>query len=34
MPIHFFKSVGQGFEGPGQMIKEGDDQCIKQINET
>jgi len=34
MPIHFFRSVGQGFEGPGQMFKEVDDQCKKKIDET
>jgi len=34
MPIPFFRNVGQGFGGPGQMFKEGDDQCKKQINET
>jgi len=34
MPIHFFRSVGQGFAGPRQMFKEGDDQCKKQSNET
>nr|XP_036678312.1 uncharacterized protein LOC108011730 isoform X2 [Drosophila suzukii] len=28
------RNVGQGFGGPGQMFKEGDDQCKKQINET
>jgi len=32
MPIHFFRSVGQGCGGPGQSFKEGDDQCNKQIN--
>jgi len=31
MPIHFFRSVGQGFGGPGQSFKEGDDQCKKPI---
>jgi len=34
MPIHFFRSVSQGFGGPEQMFKEGDDQCKKQIDET
>jgi len=34
MPKHFFRSVGQGFGGPGQRIKEGDDQCKKKINVT
>jgi len=34
MPIHFFRSVGQVFGGPGQRFKEGDDQCKKQINVT
>jgi len=28
------RSVGQGFGGPGQRFKEGDDQCKKQINVT
>jgi len=32
--MYFFRSVGQGFVGPGPMFKEGDDQCKKQINET
>jgi len=34
MTIYFFWSVGQGFGGPWQMFKEGDDQCKKQINVT
>jgi len=34
MLIHFFLSVGQRFGWPGQMFKEGDDQCKKQIKET
>jgi len=28
----FFRNVGQGFGGPGQMFKEGDDQCKKHFN--
>jgi len=34
MTIIFNRSVGQGFGGPGQKFKEGDDQCKKQINVT
>jgi len=34
MTINFIRSVGQGFGGPGQRFKVGDDQCKKQIKVT
>jgi len=34
MPINVFRIVGQGFGGPGQKFKEGDDQRQKEINKT
>jgi len=34
MPIHFFRSVGQGLRGPGLMFEKGDDERKKQTNKT
>jgi len=34
MHIYFFKSVGQGFGGPGQRFKEDDEKVNKQMNVT
>jgi len=31
MAIHFFRSVGQGLRGPGQMFEKGDDEREEQL---